>query len=402
MKKQAKGITLIALVITIIVLLILAGVAINLSLGENGIFNRAKEAKIKYGEAQLKEEIETQLASLLIDVKSQGKDLTMNDIANRIDQIGEVLEIDEDIIGGEYKDHNFTVDKDGNVTIGNKLTGVKPTAEITILTQGEGLEKLEMQVVASTEEGEIESLEPINGAVLKTENSVSDKIYEVTSNGIYKFRIKGTNGRTTIAKQEVTSLVLEMEAESILEGLDRVNTSGLVKMTVKGKTSSEAEEEEITYRLNVINKTGNLVLNAEEDDETIEDLKAEGITVNKTNKTYTFGATKDIGTASAYAQNTVVLKVNGDLTINEEVTATTINSAYGGPKGLIIYCTGTLTNNGRISMTARGAKAVGENVYLLKNKDTEGTYEYIPAAGANRDTKGVNRQTRRWCNWSRS
>lgn len=36
MKRQEKGITLVALVVTIIVLLILAGVAINMVLGENG------------------------------------------------------------------------------------------------------------------------------------------------------------------------------------------------------------------------------------------------------------------------------------------------------------------------------------------------------------------------------
>ena len=30
---------------------------------------------------------------------------------------------------------------------------------------------------------------------------------------------------------------------------------------------------------------------------------------------------------------------------------------FGGPKGMIVYCTGTLINNGTISMTARGAKA---------------------------------------------
>ena len=43
--KNTKGITLIALVITIIVLLILAGVSIAMLTGENGIMNNAKEAK---------------------------------------------------------------------------------------------------------------------------------------------------------------------------------------------------------------------------------------------------------------------------------------------------------------------------------------------------------------------
>ena len=47
-----KGITLIALVITIVVLIILAAVAINLSIGNNGIFNRAKQAKEEYTNAQ--------------------------------------------------------------------------------------------------------------------------------------------------------------------------------------------------------------------------------------------------------------------------------------------------------------------------------------------------------------
>ncbi|MBR1540764.1 MAG: hypothetical protein IJ629_06410, partial [Clostridia bacterium] len=45
--KQKKGITLIALVITIIVLLILAGVSIAMITGENGILKRAAEAKEK-------------------------------------------------------------------------------------------------------------------------------------------------------------------------------------------------------------------------------------------------------------------------------------------------------------------------------------------------------------------
>ena len=54
---NSKGITLIALVITIIVLIILAGVSIKLVLGENGVITKAKEAKTKTEQAQLNEEI---------------------------------------------------------------------------------------------------------------------------------------------------------------------------------------------------------------------------------------------------------------------------------------------------------------------------------------------------------
>ena len=57
MKKETKGITLIALVVTIVILLILAGVSLNLVLGNNGIINKAKEARDKYAEAAQNDEI---------------------------------------------------------------------------------------------------------------------------------------------------------------------------------------------------------------------------------------------------------------------------------------------------------------------------------------------------------
>ena len=50
--RRNKGITLIALVVTIIVLLILAGISIAMLTGQNGILNRAAEAKEKTRAAQ--------------------------------------------------------------------------------------------------------------------------------------------------------------------------------------------------------------------------------------------------------------------------------------------------------------------------------------------------------------
>ena len=54
--KQEKGITLIALVVTIVVLLILAGVSISLVLNNNGVISKAKDARDKYAEAQTNDE----------------------------------------------------------------------------------------------------------------------------------------------------------------------------------------------------------------------------------------------------------------------------------------------------------------------------------------------------------
>ena len=55
--KNEKAITLIALVVTIIVLIILASISINLVLGENGIITKAKDTRDETGIASQKEQL---------------------------------------------------------------------------------------------------------------------------------------------------------------------------------------------------------------------------------------------------------------------------------------------------------------------------------------------------------
>ena len=55
--KNKKGITLVALVVTIVVLLILAGVSLNLLIGNNGIITRAKQTKISNDLSSYKEQL---------------------------------------------------------------------------------------------------------------------------------------------------------------------------------------------------------------------------------------------------------------------------------------------------------------------------------------------------------
>ena len=55
-KKQENGITLVALVVTIVVLLILAGISLNLVLGQNGIISRAQDARNQTVEGQVNTE----------------------------------------------------------------------------------------------------------------------------------------------------------------------------------------------------------------------------------------------------------------------------------------------------------------------------------------------------------
>ena len=68
--KQEKAITLIALVVTIIVLLILAGISISMLTGQNGILNRASEAKEKTGTSNVEEQRKLAQAEALMNLEN--------------------------------------------------------------------------------------------------------------------------------------------------------------------------------------------------------------------------------------------------------------------------------------------------------------------------------------------
>ena len=73
--RKSKGITLIALVITIVVLIILAGVAINLTLGENGVFRKASKAKEDTQVAQNEESKQlAETTNSIDDIVASGRD----------------------------------------------------------------------------------------------------------------------------------------------------------------------------------------------------------------------------------------------------------------------------------------------------------------------------------------
>ena len=113
--KESKGITLIALVITIIVLLILAGVTIATLTGDNGILGKANDAKTQTEQAKEDENLKIAIAgSYGTDGKLNLKDLKDNLENQGIDydknNTGFPLEV---IVNGEKK----KIDANGNVTV---------------------------------------------------------------------------------------------------------------------------------------------------------------------------------------------------------------------------------------------------------------------------------------------
>lgn len=87
--KKDNGITLIALVITIIVLLILAGVTIATLTGENGILTRGTDAKEQTEIASVREQAQLDITNWVADEMENGEDATVN----TPEKVKEILEV---------------------------------------------------------------------------------------------------------------------------------------------------------------------------------------------------------------------------------------------------------------------------------------------------------------------
>lgn len=87
LKYGKKGITLISLVVTIIVLLILAGITINMLFGENGLLNRATDTTEEYSKAEAKEKVELLLSEYVID-KATGENDNFANFLRKNLQVG--------------------------------------------------------------------------------------------------------------------------------------------------------------------------------------------------------------------------------------------------------------------------------------------------------------------------
>ena len=99
LKSKNKGITLIALVVTIVVLLILAGISIGALTGDNGIINQAHTAKEDTEIASWEEQIDV----AIIDAENKHRNPTLDDIKEELKNKGVI-------------DDYSQVDKDGVIT----------------------------------------------------------------------------------------------------------------------------------------------------------------------------------------------------------------------------------------------------------------------------------------------
>ena len=132
--KKNKGITLIALVITIIVLLILAGVSLSAVFNQDGIFSRAEQATDKYGQAKARETLELCLSEAQMRKYESG--LTEEQLDEEISKVGSLLPKEDENSNNQLvivEGHIFEIDRSVPKVVDYKgpANGVIITAKIT-------------------------------------------------------------------------------------------------------------------------------------------------------------------------------------------------------------------------------------------------------------------------------
>ena len=122
--KQEEGITLIALVVTIVVLLILAGVSISLVLNNNGVISKAKDAKYSTEKGQAQDEVN--LAINYLQIEDATSTLTREDKRKILEDELRKISADSSVsISGlgykiTHKKYDFFVDEDLKISSSGK------------------------------------------------------------------------------------------------------------------------------------------------------------------------------------------------------------------------------------------------------------------------------------------
>jgi Tfp pilus assembly protein PilE len=212
MLNNKKGITLIALVVTVVVLIILAGVSINAVLGDNGIIKKANQAASVTKEAEVKEAINRTIlefyltndyATLEDFLKAKAEDGSIDSVTKNADGTLTVKK-------GEY---SVTVENktnsSGGSSSGGSTGGETQTPEITIgeakvvaNSDGTGSAITDVASVYLGNTLYITFSHSITGGTTTVDKTIP---YAVTKNGTYTFTVTGTvNGKSYTKNVSVT------------------------------------------------------------------------------------------------------------------------------------------------------------------------------------------------------
>ena len=212
MLNNKKGITLIALVVTVVVLIILAGVSINAVLGDNGIIKKANQAASVTKEAEVKEAINRTILEFYLtdDYETLEDFLKAKVTEGKIDSVTKNADGTLTVKKGEY---SVTVENKTNSSggsgSGGSTGGETQTPEITVSgikvvadNTGTGSAITEADSVYLGNTLYITFSHSITGGTTTVDKTIP---YAVTKNGTYTFTVTGTvNGKSYTKNVSVT------------------------------------------------------------------------------------------------------------------------------------------------------------------------------------------------------
>ena len=204
MLNNKKGITLIALVVTVVVLIILAGVSINAVLGDNGIIKKANQAASVTKEAEVKEAINRTILEFYLtdDYETLEDFLKAKVTEGKIDSVTKNVDGTLTVKKGEY---SVTVENktnsSGGSSAGGSTGGETQTPEITVgeakvvaNSDGTGSAITDADSVYLGNTLYITFSHSITGGTTTVDKTIP---YAVTKNGTYTFTVTGTvNGKS--------------------------------------------------------------------------------------------------------------------------------------------------------------------------------------------------------------
>jgi len=202
-KVSNKGITLIALIITIIVLLILAGVSIATLTGENGILAKAERTTKETEIAEAKEQAKLDILAWLSNQIEKGENTNLTK-----DEIKAIL------VGKEYVkelgEQSFTTVKNGYEIpyseIYNKIIPIPTITHGITPDEGTMAPSVEIQITVQDNGLGIQGIQKPDG---KIENS-NTVTYTATKNGEYTFIIIDKEGKEIKHTVTITNIIEKM------------------------------------------------------------------------------------------------------------------------------------------------------------------------------------------------
>lgn len=216
--KQEKAITLIALVITIILLLILAGVVVNLTLGEHGIINRTQESSLAYKEQEAREKLELVLLDLQADKVTYEKYDENDYIDTKIRDNGIEVEGDIAFVDGWKFEIDRSVPK-----IGENLGQGEIKVTVEALASYVGTSSSTINVTATSAEGNIVGYEyKLNGEVRETTTQSSYTIEDLEPTTTYKILVVAIDEAGNRRSSKAITITTKERTYIIKDGVQQV------------------------------------------------------------------------------------------------------------------------------------------------------------------------------------